>query len=941
MTKLKISYSYLIGDLLHYGHLQLLKKAKTKCDLHICGVISDKAANEWQSPLICNYMERSNVIKEIKYVDRIMKQDSLDPSINLEKIIKEYPQATIYFFPMYQKWNFLPGTKIISKIGGKIIKPGFYNKLSRNNIRKAFKESPKLDIVTHFSNNKENYNHAFDINTTKAETLKNLSDQLKKSCIEKLFIFNIKEWGNSTDKIINKSQEIFGNKKVVIRSSSLSEDTMNTSGAGIYHSELNVDNSNKEHLKRSINKVKQSYSKGKKNQFDQIIIQEQTNDVIISGVCLTRNLKNNSPYYIINFDDKSTYTDTVTGGLVGDKVEIIRNIDIKSIPSKWKNLIISIKEIESLLPNLALDIEFAINKKKEIIIFQVRPLAANSKYPEYNDTKIFDNHKNIQNIYKNEISDLYNGDAILSDMGFWNPAELIGDRPTPLGESLFNEILMNSTWNTSLLPLGYSNSEGCLSTRIGNKPYINLKKSFEALMPKEIKDNLKKKLIKYYNKKLKNYPQYHDKLEFEIVLSSFNLNTNNSMKELLENNFNINEITQIRNSLYKLTNNIFKNYKSIFLNDTKSIHKLIKNFKYIPTTKDNWKNNLSVVVSYIDQIKKNGTPQFCRAARLTFIAKDFIKSFVDHNPEYREDCDILLSKIKTISSTMQEDLAMIQDDKSKTGFFKKYGHLRPDTYNINNKRYDQMKNLLSKNMRQDNENNKKSINAELIKEINMSLKELKLNIDYAGFINFLNSSIKNREKYKFEYSKVISGIIEMIADIGVIVNINRQDLAYIDYQTLKIIANSDMNVSSAHEICKSLITSRKDYHEVLNHISLPSLLFNLQDLTLIANHTVVPNFITDEIVESKIINIKKQEAANITNKIVVIDNADPGYDWIFSYKIKGLITLYGGLASHMAIRCAEFNIPAAIGCGSLVYETVNTSEKILLDCKNKKIKKII
>jgi hypothetical protein len=43
----------------------------------------------------------------------------------------------------------------------------------------------------------------------------------------------------------------------------------------------------------------------------------------------------------------------------------------------------------------------------------------------------------------------------------------------------------------------------------------------------------------------------------------------------------------------------------------------------------------------------------------------------------------------------------------------------------------------------------------------------------------------------------------------------------------------------------------------------------------------------------------------------------------------------------MAIRCAEFNIPAAIGCGSLVYETVNTSEKILLDCKNKKIKKII
>ena len=74
---------------------------------------------------------------------------------------------------------------------------------------------------------------------------------------------------------------------------------------------------------------------------------------------------------------------------------------------------------------------------------------------------------------------------------------------------------------------------------------------------------------------------------------------------------------------------------------------------------------------------------------------------------------------------------------------------------------------------------------------------------------------------------------------------------------------------------------------------------------------------------------------------MLIKNADPGYDWIFSHPINGLITLYGGVASHMAIRCAEFNMPAAIGCGNLLYNKIKSSKKIILDCKNKKISKII
>ena len=63
----------------------------------------------------------------------------------------------------------------------------------------------------------------------------------------------------------------------------------------------------------------------------------------------------------------------------------------------------------------------------------------------------------------------------------------------------------------------------------------------------------------------------------------------------------------------------------------------------------------------------------------------------------------------------------------------------------------------------------------------------------------------------------------------------------------------------------------------------------------------------------------------------------PGFDWIFSQEIAGLITCYGGAASHMAIRCAEFGIPAAIGCGTKIYAYVSGLEAILLDAKRGKI----
>ena len=69
----------------------------------------------------------------------------------------------------------------------------------------------------------------------------------------------------------------------------------------------------------------------------------------------------------------------------------------------------------------------------------------------------------------------------------------------------------------------------------------------------------------------------------------------------------------------------------------------------------------------------------------------------------------------------------------------------------------------------------------------------------------------------------------------------------------------------------------------------------------------------------------------LQGKIVVIRSPDPGYDWIFAQRISGLITEYGGEFSHMTLRCAEFGIPAVVGCGRVIIESLRSGDLIAID----------
>jgi glycerol-3-phosphate cytidylyltransferase len=84
--KKKIIFTTGSFDLFHYGHLNILKQAKAQGTHLIVGVSTDSLIYQYKGirPVIC-YKDRIAIIKELKMVDRVVKQEKL---VDIEQFIK-------------------------------------------------------------------------------------------------------------------------------------------------------------------------------------------------------------------------------------------------------------------------------------------------------------------------------------------------------------------------------------------------------------------------------------------------------------------------------------------------------------------------------------------------------------------------------------------------------------------------------------------------------------------------------------------------------------------------------------------------------------------------------------------------------------------------------------------------------------------------------------
>ena len=773
--------------------------------------------------------------------------------------------------------------------------------------------------------------------SSKANTLDFFQDKITKSRIEELYFFTVKEWKENKKEIREDIKKKFSSL-IVVRSSAEGEDSISNSQAGKFKTVLNVNPKKKNSIDNAITEVIRSYkTKVKYDSVNQILIQTQTLDSQTSGVIFTKTLENGSPYYVINFEDGIS-TDSVTKGLQDNIIKIHNNTKNNNIPQKWRKLIIAVKEIEKISKNQRLDIEFAITEN-DVVIFQVRPLTAINKI---STNKIFQYVKQEINKNKKKFEKILNQNSktkniIFSNMTDWNPAEIIGENPKNLDYSLYNFLIMKNSWSRGRVVLGYNDVQEPLMVNFSGRPYVNVQASFESLIPKIIFPKYKRKILEYYFDKLQNNPYLHDKVEFEILFTCYDFSINNRLKELVNYGLTKKDIKIIQEQLLDFTNNLIRKTPLILKEAEKSLEKLELKRKENNILNMNYSGKLKNVQELLVSCRDLGATHFSSIARLAFIATILLKTISNVSTITKDETNQIMNSIETPVSKFQKDLIKLNKKKiSRKEFLTKYGHLRPGTYDITIQRYDNMPKIIESFQSLSFKKSSTNLIDKISKDIEKELIKHGLVFNDINFSNFIINTISLREKVKFEFTKSLSDSIELISSVGNELGFSRDELAFLTIDD--ILKSKNLKRKDIQKNWKNKINFNKNRFKNNEFVELPSIIFSKNEFNVIPHYIAKPNYITKKKIISKILLIDKlKQISEINSKIILIENADPGYDWIFTKKPNGLITKYGGVASHMAIRCAELNLPAAIGCGEILFNKLKTSTKIDLNCKNEDI----
>lgn len=764
---------------------------------------------------------------------------------------------------------------------------------------------------------------------TKATTLEALRGALKSAVVPPSRVVSFADWRRDPESTVRDVAGAFPpGRALIVRSSASSEDGVERSLAGKFLSVPNVRDAAA--LREAIAAVFESYEA--LDDREHCFVQPMVERVALSGVAFGREPSTGSPYRVINYDESGA-TDGVTSGTGRcTRTLVLSKGSPVPPPARFAGICALLDELEALFGTDRLDLELAIDAGGTLHLLQVRPLVLAQECAVDEATlgaRLAEVREKVAQWLEPKPF-LLGSRTVFGVMPDWNPAEIIGVRPRPLALSLYTELVTDSTWAYQRDNYGYRNLRSQpLIQSLHGCPYVDVRVDFNSFVPADVPEPLATKLVEHYLDRLVESPHLHDKVEFEIIFSCWHFDLEKEIERLRGFGFTAEEIAQLVESLRALTVRIVDQHTGLWKKDLERIAILEERHRTLVSS------SMSVVEKIywlLEDCKRYGTLPFAGLARAGFIAVQMLESMVSAGILGASEAADFMASLDTISSRMARDHALLPRET----FLSVYGHLRPGTYDVLSPRYDEAPDRYFDWSRAPEAPAAGSFRLAIDQyaRIQAELERHRLDLDVLGLFEFLKRAIEGREYAKFLFTRNVSDALSLIKHLGREHGLGPEDLSYADVRAIQRLFGSCESPRAA--LLRSIEQGRQA-HDVTRALVLPSLVFSPDDVHCFHVLEAEPNYVTHLSVEADVA-LLDGGSDDLGGKIVFIENADPGFDWIFTRGIAGFVTMYGGVNSHMAIRAAEMKIPAVVGAGESHYRAWSRAKRLLVDCCNRQVK---
>lgn len=774
---------------------------------------------------------------------------------------------------------------------------------------------------------------------TKAESLERLSRMDHGGVIGDLVAFTWCDWTGNREALVAKVLATMTGERVIVRSSAISEDSWIASHAGQHTSVAGVLRTGTA-IAEAVDTVFASYGHVTAN--DQVLVQAMLDGVCVSGVVMTRSHAWHAPYYVLNFDDQTTRTDVVTSGAGGRTVFLLRSAaghpGLPALPAVLQPVMATVRRLERLVGHQSLDIEFAVTGDGRVHILQVRPIAL-PRHPQPKDDGEVDAAVSaVCRMIENRSTpppQLVGRRTRYSVMSDWNPAEMIGTKPTRLAFSLYRELITDDVWAQQRAEYGYRDVRPWpLLVDFTGHPYVDVRASCNSFVPASVPDAVAGILVDSYLERLQAQTHLHDKVEFDVALTCLTPGIDDRITaQLGASGLSAAEQEQFKNALRALTEAGIRRTPADAAR-LPGIDATVDRILAEETTP------LVKARSLLALARQPAALTFAHLARSAFVATSLLRSLEAVGAVATADVSGFLSSVNTVLGRLRTDGHDVHGGRLDwTTFVGRYGHLRPGTYDITSPCYAARPDyylgplVVAPGGAGDHPPPHSWLRGRA-SEISLALQTSGLDLDADAFEAFARLAIAAREEGKFVYTRVLSALLEQLAEIGASHGLTRDDLSHV--AVWDVFGCLGREEDPAAQLQRMVAQGREAYR-VTQAMCMPAQIAHTDDLICFEQDAAAPNFVTQGCVEGPLVVYAQTPDADVSGRVVLIASADPGYDWLLARNIRGLITMFGGANSHMAVRAAELGVPAAIGVGELRYAALERARAVRLDCASRSI----